>query len=307
MLIKRLAIYLLAAATIGFAGFWIVSSPEALPTDEATIKALTAGDAKRGETAFWAGGCASCHSDKGAEGDARLMLGGGYRLETPYGVFVAPNISPDAETGIGNWNAMQFANAMIHGVSPDGKHYYPAFPYTSYNKMSLSDVADLFAYLKTLPPIARLNEPNELGLLYSWRRPLGVWKRMFADRDWISEIDEADAQLQRGRYLVEGPGHCGECHTPRNLLGAMKKGNWLAGGPAPEGDGRIPNITPHEKGIKAWSAGDIAYYLESGFTPDYDFVGGSMVSVQKNMAKLPKSDREAIAAYLKAATPANVN
>ena len=130
---------------------------------------------------------------------------------------------------------------------------------------------------------------------------------MFKSDDWAAKIDETDPQLLRGRYLVEALGHCGECHTPRNLLGGMNKSNWLAGGPAPEGTGRIPNITPHADGIGAWSEDDIVYYLQSGFTPEYDFVGGSMVSVQENMSKLNEQDLRAIAAYLKAIPPVSRN
>ena len=295
---RRLVKFVIAAVIIGFALFWWLSSPADI-VDATTPDA----DAARGETVFWAGGCASCHAAKGAEGDQKLLLGGGHRLKTPFGTFVTPNISPDVETGIGNWNIQQFANAMIEGVSPQGKHYYPSFPYTSYNKMNRQDVADLFAYLRTLPPVSRANEAHELPLPFQWRRPLGIWKLMFASTDWAHPADPPDATLQRGRYLVEALGHCGECHTPRNLLGGPDTNRSLAGGPAPEGEGKIPNITPHADGIGGWSAEDIAYYLESGFTPDFDSAGGSMVAVQQNMARLPKSDLEAIAAYLKSVPP----
>jgi len=295
---RRLVKFVIAAVIIGFALFWWLSSP-------ANIVDATApdADADRGEIVFWAGGCASCHAAKGAEGDQKLLLGGGHRLKTPFGTFVTPNISPDVETGIGNWNNQQFANAMFEGVSPQGKHYYPSFPYTSYNKMNRQDVADLFAYLRTLPPVSRANEAHELPLPFQWRRPLGIWKLMFAGTDRAQLADPSDAKLQRGRYLVEALGHCGECHTPRNLLGGPVENRSLAGGPAPEGEGKVPNITPHADGIGGWSAEDIAYYLESGFTPDFDSAGGSMVAVQQNMARLPKSDLEAIAAYLKSVPP----
>jgi len=138
-----------------------------------------------------------------------------------------------------------------------------------------------------------------LPLAFQWRRPLGGWKFLFADSGNVMALKDTDEVFARGQYLVEGLGHCGECHTPRNLLGGIKADKWLAGGPAPEGNGKIPNITPHETGIESWSVDDVVYYLESGFTPDYDSAGGSMVDVQQNMAKLPKTDLEAIAKYLK--------
>lgn len=294
---RRLLKPAIAVALLATGLFWWLTEPVRFETS-ANIE--LSGDAENGERVFWAGGCASCHADKNAEGDQKLLLGGGHRLETPFGTFVTPNISPDRDTGIGAWNQVQFADAMMLGTSPEGQHYYPSFPYASYNKMSTNDAADLFAFLKTLPSVSRENEPHELASPFQWRRPLGIWKLMFANTKWALRDDEEDTRLERGRYFVEALGHCGECHTPRNLLGGMKKSLWLSGGPSPEGKGRIPNITPHEDGIGSWSESDIVYYLESGFTPDFDSVGGSMVSVQENMAKLPKSDLEAIAAYLKA-------
>lgn len=285
---------------LGLVAFWFLSAPRGL--DPERLAALPAGDPVAGETAFWAGGCGSCHAEKGAKGDAKKLLGGGHRLETPAGIFVTPNISPDPETGIGNWTLPQFANAMLRGVSPDGSHYFPSFPYTSYARMTDKDVADLFAYLKTLEPVARANEAHELALPFRIRRGIGMWKLLFFDDAKIATVDAADPAVARGQYLVEGPAHCGECHTPRTFLsfGGSDTSRWLAGGPAPEGLGNIPNITTGQGGIGAWSTGDIVSYLETGFTPEFDSVGGSMVSVQENMAKLPKSDREAIAAYLKA-------
>ena len=165
--------------------------------------------------------------------------------------------------------------------------------------MNPQDIADLYAYLKTLPPVSQENVSHQLALPFRWRRPLGVWKKLFVRPDWIVDVDQGNEKLVRGRYLVEGMGHCGECHTPRNLLGGLNFSQWLVGGPAPEGEGRIPNITSHPKAMGGWSAEDIAYYLESGFTPDFDSVGGSMASVQSNMSRLPKEDLEAIALYLK--------
>ena len=249
---------------------------------------------------FYAGGCASCHAADGATGEAQLQLGGGHRLVTPFGTFVVPNISMDRADGIGAWSAQDFANAMLRGVSPDGEHYYPAFPYASYARMQPADVADLFAYMQTLPAVAGRQPDHELAFPFSIRRAVGVWKLTNLSPEPAVNLQSPSEQVRLGQYLVEGPGHCGECHTPRDLLGGSDKSRWLAGAPAAAGEGNVPNITAGEGGIGSWSEGDIAYYLESGFTPDFDSVGGSMVKVQQNMARLTADDRAAIAAYLKA-------
>jgi mono/diheme cytochrome c family protein len=299
----------IAAAAILLTGiaavivFYVASRPVRL--EAAALSGIDEGDAARGERLFWAGGCASCHAGEGAQGDDRFRLGGGLSLRTPFGVFYAPNISPDEGNGIGGWSGADFANAMMRGVAPDGTHYYPAFPYTSYARMKVADIADLWAFLQTLPAVETGNRPHELGLPYRMRRGLGIWKRLYLSPEPVVAIDESDSRLALGRYLVEGPAHCGECHTGRDFLGGPDYDGWLAGGPAPEGDGRIPNITPHPQGISGWTQSDIAYSLASGFTPEFDAFGGSMVEVQKSMAMLSDADREAIAAYLKAVPAAS--
>lgn len=298
---KKLAAVLVVLAIAAAIAFYVLTIPQRLPAEQTAM--MEAGDAERGETLFWAGGCTSCHAAEKAEGDDIFKLGGGLALKTPFGTFHAPNISPDETTGLGSWSGADFANAMMRGVAPDGSHYYPAFPYTSYARMDPADIADLWAFMKTLPAVEQPNQAHELPLPFRLRRGLGLWKTLFLSDEPVVAVDESDEQLLRGRYLVEGPGHCGECHTPRNLIGGMDKSRWLAGGPAPEGDGKIANITPHRDGIADWSASDIAYSLESGFTPEFDSFGSSMVDVQKNMAKLSTEDRDAIAAYLKAIPP----
>jgi mono/diheme cytochrome c family protein len=294
---RRLLAWLVALGAAGAAGFYAATMPRALPAAE--LAALPDGDAGRGETWFWAGGCAACHAAADAEGEDRLKLGGGRVLKSPFGDFVAPNISTHPGDGIGAWTAADFTNAMLRGVSPDGRHYYPSFPYASFTRMRPGDVADLWAFLQTLPAVEGTPPGHALRFPYTLRRGLGLWKLAFLSDAPAVALDGADPQVARGQYLVEGPGHCGECHTPRNAAGALDPGHWLAGAPSPEGRGRIPNITPGGD-IGGWSAGDIAYYLESGFTPDFDTVGGLMVDVQENLAMLAAEDRTAIAAYLKA-------
>jgi mono/diheme cytochrome c family protein len=261
-------------------------------------------DPVAGERVFWAGGCASCHASpvegKRASGDAKLLLGGGLELGTPYGVFRVPNISPHPDDGIGQWSMLEFVNAMQRGVSPEGRHYYPSFPYASYTRMPVEDVMDLRAYLATLPPVEGKTQGHSVGFPWSMRGGIGLWKRRYLDAAPVAQTAAENAEVESGRTLVEGAGHCGECHTPRDRLGGMIAGRWLAGAPSLEGGGRTPNITPAGKNVASWSANDIAYYLDSGFTPDFDTVGGAMVAVQENMARLTAEDRAAIAAYLKA-------
>jgi mono/diheme cytochrome c family protein len=194
---------------------------------------------------------------------------------------------------------LDFVNAMQRGVSPDGRHYYPAFPYASYSRMSFEDLMDLKSFLDTLPAVQNQVEDHSLKFPWSIRAGLGLWKLVNLDSGFIISVAAGDGQLLRGRYLVEGPGHCGECHTSRNWTGGLDNNRWLAGAPNPDGEGKVSNITPHKNGLADWSESDIEYYLASGFTPDFDTVGGSMVKVQENMARLRAEDRAAIAAYLK--------
>jgi mono/diheme cytochrome c family protein len=261
---------------------------------------LPEGDAERGERIFWASGCASCHAREGARGEDMLELAGGLELETDFGTFVAPNISMHAVDGIGEWTAEDFANAMLRGVSPDGRHYYPAFPYASYARMDPADVADLHAFMRTLPAVEGGAPDHDLSFPFNIRRGLGLWKALYLDESPVVELESDDEQVLRGQYLVEGPGHCGECHSPRDFMGGTDTSRWLAGAPSLEGRGRIPNITPSADGIGEWSQFEIAAYLETGFTPDFDSAGGRMAMVVRNLANLPEEDREAIAAYLKA-------
>ncbi|MBZ9990445.1 cytochrome c [Mesorhizobium sp. BH1-1-5] len=286
-----------AAAVAG----WALSAPVRL--DAAAVAQLGPGDAAKGKRIFYAGGCTSCHAKPGAQGDARLELVGGLELKTPFGTFVPPNISQDQKDGIGAWSEEDFANAMLKGVSPSGEHFYPAFPYASYARMKRADIADLYAFMKTLPAVAGKAPDHKLSFPFTIRRGIGLWKRLYLSPEPVIALpDGTPDKMLAGRYLVEGPGHCGECHTPRDFAGGVKKGEWLAGAVAAEGSGIVPNITLGG-GMKDWSEADIANYLETGFTPEFDSVGGAMVEVQRNMAQLTADDRAAIAAYLKAVPP----
>ena len=287
---RRLIRYAFLLAALGLGAFWVLTRPETLSDD--ALDGLTA-DATRGEQVFHASGCASCHSAPGAEGDAGLILSGGQNFPSPFGTFTAPNISSDPTHGIGSWTTMDLANAMKHGVSPDGQHYFPAFPYTSYARATLQDIVDLRAYLATLPASQVASLPHNVGFPFNVRRSLGGWKLLFADDSWVT--DASSPELERGRYLVEALGHCGECHTPRNVLGGTDRAQWLSGAPDPSGKGKIPSIRPP---TLDWAQADLVYYFESGFTPEFDSVGGHMAHVVANLSKLPPEDRAAIAAYL---------
>ena len=278
-------------------GLWL-SSPERI--DPGLLEGHSA-DTERGRLVFYAGGCASCHAAPKAEGEDKLVLSGGKAFASPFGTFHAPNISP-SDAGIAGWSDEDLANAMIHGVSPDGAHYYPAFPYTSYQRAKPGDIVDLKAFLDTLPASDVANVPHDVPFPFNIRRGLGLWKLAFLDPSPVLDPG-ADPQLERGRYLVEALGHCTECHTPRNLLGVSQRDYWLGGAPDPSGKGRIPNITPHETGLGGWSVEEIAYYLETGFTPEFDVAGGEMADVVLNTGELTPEDRMAMAAYLKATAP----
>lgn len=287
----RILRWLVVLGLIGVGGGWYLTRPK--PLSEASVAGLT-GDPAKGELVFWASGCASCHMAEKAEGAAQLVLSGGQRFPSDFGTFIAPNISQDPAQGIGSWTLLDLANAITRGVSPEGEHYYPALPYASYAKMEMQDVADLYAFLKTLPADPTPSRPHELGFPFNVRASIGVWKLLFLSKDWALS-GNLTPTATRGRYIAEAMAHCGECHTPRTLLGGLDTARWLGGAPNPSGDGRIPNITPGKLG---WSSGDIVQYLTTGFTPEYDSVGGLMTHVVENMARLPESDRLAVAEYL---------
>jgi mono/diheme cytochrome c family protein len=215
-------------------------------------------------------------------------------LASPFGTLRVPNISPDPDDGIGRWRTVDLANALLSGVSPRGKHYYPALPYTSFAHLQVADVRDLMAYLRTLAPVSGQAPPHELTFPFTIRRLVGLWKLLFMDHDGLAKGQEGS--LERGRYLVEALSHCAECHSSRNLAGAIRPATRLAGGPDPEGTGFVPNITPG--GIGDWTEEDIVNLLTTGRTPRGAHVGSTMVDVVTNMAMLPESDRRAVARYL---------
>ncbi|HYX66645.1 MAG TPA: cytochrome c [Burkholderiales bacterium] len=265
--------------------FWLLVAP---------VLGLAQGDAKRGAYLAKAGGCVGCHTE--ARKDA-TPFAGGRALKTPFGTFYGPNITPHPEAGIGRWSEADFVHAVREGFRPDGAHYYPAFPYPSFTKITDADLRDLWAYLRSLPPSAQPSRPHELGLLYRGRFVLGLWKAFFFDPGPFSPDPKQSAAVNRGAYLVQALGHCGECHTPRNFLGGPKKGRFLAGGRIPDG-AAAPNLTPTR--LKKWSDGELADVLSSGLLPDGDVLGDTMAEVVRNTtSQLTKVDLDAVIAYLR--------
>jgi mono/diheme cytochrome c family protein len=291
-MIRRVIVVGAVAAVLGIVAFWLLTVPA---TVSASALAPYAPDLNNGREMFYAGGCSSCHAVPKQKDATRL--GGGLALNSPFGTFYVPNISSDPKDGIGAWSEVQFVTAMTKGTSPAGEHLYPAFPYTSYQHMRLDDVRDLFAYLKTLPPVQGRVRDHDLPFPFNIRRTLGVWKLLYLDGKTFSPNPAQSAQWNRGAYLVQGPGHCAECHSPRDALGGVIESLRFTGGPSPDGNGGVPNITQFK--LKTWSEQDIASMLTDGTTPDSDLVGGSMIEVVANTTKLTADDRTAIATYIK--------
>jgi mono/diheme cytochrome c family protein len=296
MMLRRtlpVALCMLAAA---FGLYWWLTSP---PIVIVVTELAHATNLANGQEIFNAGGCSSCHAVPNQPD--RLRLGGGLAIPSPFGTFYAPNISPDRADGIGRWSEADFVNAVTRGISPGGTHYFPAFPYTSYAHAKVEDVRDLFAYLKTLAPVPGKVRDHDLPFPFNIRRNVGIWKLLFMDDKPFTADPARPASWNRGAYLVNSFGHCAECHSPRNFLGGIITAQRFAGGPDPEGNGWVPNIT--QKGLDDWSDKDIAYFLETGQTPDGDSAGGSMVRVIKNTSQLSDQDRAAIAEYIKSLPP----
>lgn len=293
-MLRKLLWLVVLAALVGGGVFWLVTEP-------ARVDALSPRTASlaNGKTMFFAGGCASCHVVPGQ--DDKMKLGGGLALASPFGTFYVPNISSDHDDGIGRWTEAQFVTAMQKGTSPSNAHYYPAFPYTSYQRMSVDDTRDLFAFLQSVPAVQGKVRGHDVPFPFNIRRTLGVWKLLYADNRTFQPDAARSDKWNRGAYLVNGPGHCAECHSPRNALGGIIAAQRFAGGPSADGKDFVPNIT--QKGIGEWSEKDIADFLESGETPTFESVSGDMKKVIDNTKQLSAEDRAAMAIYLKSLPP----
>ena len=249
------------------------------------------GDFKKGEYLANAAGCAGCHTAPSAP-----LFSGGRELATPFGKFYGPNITPHAGAGIGRWSEADFTAAMRFGRRPDGAHYYPVFPYPAYTKIADADLKDLYAYLRSVPPSSRPSKPHELRFPFGLRYLLWGWKWLYFVPGAFASDPGRGSTLNRGAYLVQALGHCGECHTPRNILGGPKKGRYLAGGKLP--DGRTPNLTPTR--LKRWSDKQLADFLRTGATPEGDVPSEVMDEVIRNTtSQLSTQDLSALIAYLR--------
>lgn len=276
----------------------LISNMSLMVAFPAMAKTVDEISVKRGEYIYTMGGCESCHTD---ESNRQLGPVGGVKLNTDFGAFYTPNITPDRDTGIGGWSDRQFLDAMKKGVSPEGEHYFPSFPYTSYTNMNDEDLLDLKAFLDSLPPVSKAREPHELDFPFNQRWLMGFWKLLFFDQHQFQPVSNRTESWNRGAYIVNGPGHCAECHTPRNLFGGLKGDEHLAGTKnGPDGES-VPSINPYkDESFKKWTGEDIVFALKTGMLPDGDFVGGSMgLVVENGTSKLKDGDLSSISEYLR--------
>ncbi|HZN25158.1 MAG TPA: cytochrome c [Burkholderiales bacterium] len=256
------------------------------------------GDAQRGSYIAKAAGCVGCHTEakEGAPAYA-----GGRALKTPFGTFYGPNITPDPQAGIGRWTEADFVRAMRHGERRDGSNYFPAFPYPSFTGMTDQDLRDLWAYLRSLPANSRANQPHDLGFPYGWRILVTPWKWMFFTPGPLAADPQLAPAVARGRYLVQALAHCGECHTPRNFLGGLRKDRFLAGGKGPDRKS-VPNLTPTR--LKKWSDGELKDFLTTGMYSDGDIPAEAMAEVIRNTtSQLTPQDLDAVIAYVRSLPP----
>lgn len=278
----------------------------ALVSAHGIAQAATGDEISRGEYLFTIGGCRHCHT---AEDGAPLA--GGRPLKTPFGTFYTPNITAHPEAGIGAWSGDDFVRALRLGIAPDGSHYYPAFPFTSYTRISDSDALAIHEYIRGQPVSERPNREHDLPWYLAWRIAARVWQWLFFTPQDSAAEDTRGTALVRGEYLAEALGHCQECHTPRNWFGVLRSELAYAGNAdGPEGE-LVPNITPHpETGIGDWSRESLAVFLQFGELPNGEYTAGSMDAVVQGLNRMTEADRSALIDYLRSLpaidnTPAN--
>jgi mono/diheme cytochrome c family protein len=257
---------------------------------------------KRGAYLFAIAGCASCHTDFKNKG---APLAGGRAIDTPFGTFYGPNITPDPAFGIGRWSNADFIRALREGLTPNGAHLFPVFPYTSFTLMTDADLLDLKAYIFSLPPVSRPSRPHDVWFPFSWRWLQTFWRWLnFSPGPFVPD-PARNAAWNRGAYLVQALGHCAECHTSRDALGGLETERTLSGNPSgPEGQ-KVPNITSDKAtGIGNWSHNQIVLFLGIGLLPNGDTVGSVMGEViRTGTSKMTETDRDAVAIYLQSLSP----
>ena len=257
-------------------------------------RAADAAVVARGKYLVRVGDCASCHTAKGG-----APMAGGFPVPTPFGKIYSVNITPDRETGIGNWSEQDFYDAMHTGISADGSHLYPAFPYPWFTKASRADVDAIRAYLDTFPPVHKEDTPNELPWYLSWRGALAGWNMLYLDKGKYQPDAQHSAPWNRGAYLVEGLGHCGACHTPTNLLGGSKTGKAYQGGDAGM-HWYAPGLGDNLRdGVGNWSSAEIVEYLKTGANAKSATAGPMTEVVMNSTRYFTDADLQAIAVYLK--------
>jgi len=255
---------------------------------------------ERGRLVAAVGTCGVCHT--AAEGPA---YAGGLGLDTPFGIVYSTNLTPDVETGIGGWSFAAFDRAMREGIHRDGRHLYPAFPYTSFSRMSDGDMQALYAFLMSQPAVRHRPPQTQLAFPFNLRWLIAGWNLLFLDHRLYQPDLSQTAQWNRGRYLVDGAGHCGACHTARNALGAERSGaeHYLSGGLA-EG-WEAPALNARSQAPLPWTEADLYQYLRSGFSPRHGVAAGPMAPVIADLYALPDTDIRAMADYLSSLAPAN--
>lgn len=284
------------SATLIFMAILVGAVLPAWPIGEPERLGMLEGDAYRGAYLARASGCVSCHTNNEAGGTA---LAGGAPLGTPFGTFVPPNITPDPEHGIGRWTMDQFAVAVRQGVRPDGKAYYPAFTYQFYANFSDQDIADLWAALRTVPPVAKAAPEHDVSFPFNLRFGLKLWRALFLDDEVLTPVLGRTEAWNRGQQLVNGAAHCAACHSGRNLLGGIKESEALAGNDRLPGGNVAPSIRAEDLVAAGWTVDNLAYALRTGMLPNGDVFGGSMAEVvQYGTLFLDEEDRIAIATYL---------
>ena len=276
------------------------AAPETAPAAPAPLSPEAA-KIEAGRYLAVAGNCTSCHTR--ADGEP---FSGGVEFKTDFGTISSTNLTPDKAAGIGEWTEAQFVRAMREGVDDEGQHLYPAFPYTAFTKISDADLSALFAYLKSLAPSGYQAPANDLRFPYNQRWLLGLWKWLFFDAARFQQQPARGAQWNRGAYLVDGLGHCGACHTPRNFLGAEKDDKHLAGGDyndkIPGGEVRpwaAVNLTQADSGLKTWSVSDLTGYLHTGHGQRAGSFGPMNEIIGNSLRQLSAADVAAMAVYIK--------
>lgn len=289
-LIALAVLAVLAVAAVAF--FFLPASLE--PVQASPSQPTGAALIEKGRYLATAGDCVACHSIPGGK-----PFAGGLAFKLPFGTIYSSNITPDRETGIGGWSDAEFVRAMRHGVRKDGQDLYPAFPYSSYARLSTDDVLAIRAYLATLAPAKVVVQPNALGFPFNQRYLMRAWKLLFLPKHRMEPDPARAADWNRGAYLVEALAHCGECHTPRNLIYGFKMGQKFAG--ETQQGWKAYNITSDpQAGIGSWSVDELVQYLGTGHALGRGVANGSMAeAIELSLSHLTPADLRAMAVYVK--------